>query len=988
MKLLVDVQALQTESRRRGIGRFTWGYIKGLASVSKQMDDVEIYLLLNGAYCPLLTSEIVNEAKTFVQQENIFVWYGVPHDFVSKGRNIELQEFYEQIRQQYIRFLGVDAVLYTSMFEGYNEQAVTRVIDKESGILSFSVVHDLIPFINPVQYLNPNQDYKQWYLDRLENLKNCDGLLAISEHSRWEVLEYLNFDKDRIVNMSSCINKEDFYLVRNPTTLINGCKYILYTGATDARKNHFRLISSFSKLPKDILEEYVLVIAGTLPDDRKREFQEFANGLGLNANQVVITGTVSDERLRDLYSGCYLYIFPSLSEGFGLPVLEAMACGAAVIGSNQTSIPEVIGWKEALFDPHNENEIRDKIVKAITDHKFYNKLKKNGRKQLEKFSWEKTAVKSIQYIKQYINLASKNTSLPKCDGMSQVEQCRFMAEELASGQKNFKKLALSRKYLVNLASAIDINASATNQSRTKSIYFDITELYKSRANSGIQRVTRKILYYFATELNTGYNILPVYFDEKYRKFRITKDEEFHYNIVDGSKIYDNQAISPKKGDMYIANDLILNISPEREWVVANMKNIGVKFYFMIHDILPTQLPHFFDAHFMPLFENHLNHLSKYHDGIICISESVVFELQDWYLSLGKVVNHPIKIDYSHNGTDLLKNSQLSGLTSEESEFLDKIRNDVNFIMVGTMEPRKGHMDVIAAFEDLLSKGVVANLIIVGKYGWNISATVEMLQSSKYFNKRIFWLSGVSDSFLESLYFSSVALIAASYAEGFGLPIVEAFQRKLAVIARDIPVFREVGGEHAEYFKDKFGLVNALQNIIKKANNNEQIANLDDVKFLTWRESSENFWNIIQKNEWRYQVTQDKNHLSYSFQMREMMHIGSAGRLGKRGIESTQQHGHLIYGPYLPFNAGRYKVSIHFNRFEPSSAKVDVYSNDNIEVICEALLRDLEKTEIGDKTVVNFEFSLERTQERMEFRIWVDDLSHLTVSRVDIHWLNA
>lgn len=983
MRVLVDVQALQTESRRRGIGRFTLGYIKGLTIVSKRLD-IEVCLLLNGVYDPILTNGIINELKNFVDQKNIFVWYGVSHDFISKGANIELQELYEKMRMQYIEMLNVDAVLYTSMFEGYSEQAVTRVAGGGE-IPSFVVVHDLIPFINPVQYLDNNQDYKVWYLDRLDNLKNCDGLFAISEYSKWEALEYLRLDKNKIINMSSCINKEDFYPVDNPTTLINGCKYILYTGATDARKNHFRLIKAFSKLPKHVLREYVLVLAGTLPDDRKREFLEFASNFGLNSSQVVVTGTVSDEKLRDLYSGCYLYVFPSLSEGFGLPILEAMACGAAVIGSNKTSIPEVIGWKEALFDPHNEDEIRDKILKAITDHKFYNKLKENGLKQLAKFSWEKTAYASLSYMKQQVDLVKKTRS--NFVKKTHVEQCGYLAKNLLRNPKEFKGLGLSRGALVNLANAIDINASVLSDNRTKSIYFDITELYKSRANSGIQRVTRKMLYYFAMELNTGYNIFPVYFDEKYRKFRITKDKEFHYSIIDGSKIYDNQAISPKRGDMYIANDLILNISPEREWVVANMKNIGVKFYFMIHDILPTQFPHFFDVHFMPLFENHLNHLACYHDGIICISESVVFDLQDWYLSLGKIVNHPIKIDYSHNGTDLLRDDQLGELTVEEQEFLAKIKSDANFIMVGTMEPRKGHIDVIAAFEELLSNNCVANLIIVGKYGWNISATVEMLQSSKYFNERIFWLSGVSDNFLEALYFSSNALIAASYAEGFGLPIVEAFQRKLAVVARDIPVFREVGGEYAEYFRDKGDLIGILRDIILKIKNNQRIANLENVKFLTWRESAKNFWEIIQKDEWRYQIVQDKNHLSYSFHMREMMHMGTAGRLGKRGIESTQQHGFLIYGPYLPLSFGNYKASLWFSNFVPSSAKVDVYNNDNIEVIYEALLKDLGSRCVGDKVVVDFNFALKSMQERAEIRIWVDDLSYISISRVDICRIN-
>jgi len=130
-------------------------------------------------------------------------------------------------------------------------------------------------------------------------------------------------------------------------------------------------------------------------------------------------------------------------------------------------------------------------------------------------------------------------------------------------------------------------------------------------------------------------------------------------------------------------------------------------------------------------------------------------------------------------------------------------------MVGTIEPRKGYLQAIDAFSQLWAEGVEANLVIVGKEGWkglpemarrDIPATIERLRSHSELDRRLYFLEGISDEYLEKVYGASTCLIAASYGEGFGLPLVEAAQHELPIIARDIPVFREVAGEHAFYFE--------------------------------------------------------------------------------------------------------------------------------------------------------------------------------------------
>jgi len=172
-------------------------------------------------------------------------------------------------------------------------------------------------------------------------------------------------------------------------------------------------------------------------------------------------------------------------------------------------------------------------------------------------------------------------------------------------------------------------------------------------------------------------------------------------------------------------------------------------------------------------------------------------------------------------------------------------------MVGTLEPRKGHVQVLEAFEQLWQAGHGVNLVIVGKQGWGVESFVERLCAHPELNKRLFWLEGISDEYLEKVYAASTCLIAASYGEGFGLPLIEAAQHKLPTIARDIPVFREVAGEHAYYFDGKSP--DALAQSIKAwltLHGADLHPKSNDMPWLTWKQSARQlFENIVQQHSW-------------------------------------------------------------------------------------------------------------------------------------------
>ena len=180
-------------------------------------------------------------------------------------------------------------------------------------------------------------------------------------------------------------------------------------------------------------------------------------------------------------------------------------------------------------------------------------------------------------------------------------------------------------------------------------------------------------------------------------------------------------------------------------------------------------------------------------------------------------------------------------------------------MVGTIEPRKGHLQVLDAFDQLWSQGLDINLIIAGAEGWRdlrqamrrtIPQIVAWLRSHPERGRRLFWIDGPSDEYLEKIYAASSCLIAASAGEGFGLPLIEAARHKLPIIARDIPVFREVAGGHAFYFTGE--KPDALAQAVK-----EWLALYDQGKhpksnampWMTWAQSAERLQEILLRGDW-------------------------------------------------------------------------------------------------------------------------------------------
>ncbi|HEX2965768.1 MAG TPA: glycosyltransferase [Syntrophorhabdaceae bacterium] len=178
--------------------------------------------------------------------------------------------------------------------------------------------------------------------------------------------------------------------------------------------------------------------------------------------------------------------------------------------------------------------------------------------------------------------------------------------------------------------------------------------------------------------------------------------------------------------------------------------------------------------------------------------------------------------------------------------INRLRGHINFLMVGTIEARKAHEAVLGAFELLWKTGVDVNLVIVGKRGWMVEDLAKRLITHHQRNKHLFWLEGLSDEHLEDVYAAGTCLIAASYGEGFGLPLIEAARHKLPILARDIPVFREIAGNHAHYFENTrdievlFSAFTDWLNLYKR----NQHPRSDGMPWVSWKESSKHLLGKI------------------------------------------------------------------------------------------------------------------------------------------------
>lgn len=232
---------------------------------------------------------------------------------------------------------------------------------------------------------------------------------------------------------------------------------------------------------------------------------------------------------------------------------------------------------------------------------------------------------------------------------------------------------------------------------------------------------------------------------------------------------------------------------------------GAEIVVLLHDIMPVTLPHIHEYPWRWHFKNNLVRLLGCVSHFYTISWQTLNDLKAFAAIQGREVRGAV----AYNGFSPAAGApDASGLTDAARAVLA----ERPWIMVGTVEPKKGHGEVVAAMEALWDAGYERPLVIIGRPGWHKEESAEAILTSRWLDKRLFWADAADDAALEAYYAGAHGYISASVQEGFGLPVLEAAARGLPVVVRDLPVFREILDEVGIYFTDRDGLSAAIRSL--------------------------------------------------------------------------------------------------------------------------------------------------------------------------------
>jgi glycosyltransferase involved in cell wall biosynthesis len=1011
MRFLLDLQVLQSESRNRGIGRYSRGLAQGLlcgpngAGASALLNLAVTQSLAERAKAsqPTADSDYWNEfdeIKQWIANCNagthVSVFRGLSGIAGMLSADWARVRACETLYDGYLDSLGIDLVHIPSPFDGFGDDTVVGWTDLcRSGPVRVATVYDLVAFEQPELYLaDPVRD--RWYRHRLAGLLKADLLVTISEHTRRVALAILNLAPERVISIGADTDPIFRRQERSPQEKASLLQkygiskpFVMHVGILEGRKNVETLVRAFAQLPSEIRAAHQLVLVADATPQQISDLRKTARQSGLDFETVVFPGFVPDYDLAGLYSASRVVVMPSLAEGFGLPVLEAMRCGAPVLASDATSLPEVVGNQQLLFDPTQPIALAEKLKCLLADDGFRQFALDHCALQEKQFSWTRTAARAheafaeavarrqaegpnskerIQYIlvpalalaksdvarveniaatlgntgdilltaphaqkltqlsgKHYPGIEPDRLSLaphqrtlilPQSEGLDLYQQAilsqipslvllpkaseNHMPAEWLYQSEGYSGLlaatsetseiafnALPDAYhqiigvladqgdtelaakietlyeshpasvIVKILSQLEPDnpllcaeiASAIAENHTADparsrLLVDISELVHRDARSGIQRVVRNIL----KQLLTGHfqlRVEPIYRDaDVYRYAR-----RFTCAFLNLEPLNLRDAIVDfYPSDTFLGLDLDISLSERAVSSLRELRCRGGSVNFVIYDLLPVTRPELFPSELVAAFENWFDRIKNVASRLIAISQSVADEVFAGLLRKSTQRAEKLELSWYHIGSGFNgfhRDAFLQDVTSDWADALFRLAGRTVFLTVGTIEPRKGISQLLDAAEEIW-RDHDATFVLVGKEGWLVTELVCRIKQHPELNKRLFWFGQVTDELLSGLYRMATAVILPSEAEGFGLPLIEAACLNTPIIARDIPVFREIGGEGAFYFRSENGkqLAAALRDWLRK-NATHDIPDPTTIKVLNWQQATEQLVTAVQ-----------------------------------------------------------------------------------------------------------------------------------------------
>ncbi len=361
-----------------------------------------------------------------------------------------------------------------------------------------------------------------------------------------------------------------------------------------------------------------------------------------------------------------------------------------------------------------------------------------------------------------------------------------------------------------LALAGEIAQETPDPLHQPQLLVDVTETHRNGRRTGIERVARSLALALLESPPAGFRVEPVYLTQAGKgRWHYRYARAFTAELLGVRAPFADQGIEFGAGDRLVCLDIAGDsfVQASREGLFERMRERGVHRRMFVHDLLPVLEPDYFPPGADSRFREWLDCVARL-DGALCFTQAVATALRSWMQA-----NHPQSagaylIDCIPAGADIASPTPGNELPHDAEVLLARLAAEPSVLMVGTLEPRKGYLQALRAFTFLWERGSSITLVIVGRPGWqdlpvgqqrDIPELLRALRTHPECGSRLIWLDGIGDEYLERVYAAASGLLAASKDEGFGLPLIEAAARGLPVLARDIPVFREVAGDQASYF---------------------------------------------------------------------------------------------------------------------------------------------------------------------------------------------
>lgn len=369
--MIIGIDASRAINESAGIARYSQNLLAALAKIDQKNKYKLLFTFVNNRRNKIkLAKNIAN--KFYLHQERIIPLPGQIKEMLW-GFNIPILKL----------IIGSCDIWHAlSFFEA-------SIGDKFPQIVT---IYDMSTFLYPEQ--RGEEISKRLSKRSIEVMKKARKIIAISQSTKKDILKFLpNIPAQKIKVIPLAIN--DIFIKDRSIKKKNT---ILFVGTVEPRKNLKNLIIAYKKLPVEIKNKYKLLIVGANGWNNSNIYQEAQEEVG--RNRIVFKNHVSNRELVKLYNQAKIFIYPSVYEGFGLPVLEAMSCGTPVITSCTSSLPEVAGQAAIYIDPNSVQDITNNIQKLLGDEKLQEKLSIMGIKQAQKFSWKKCAQETLNVYKE------------------------------------------------------------------------------------------------------------------------------------------------------------------------------------------------------------------------------------------------------------------------------------------------------------------------------------------------------------------------------------------------------------------------------------------------------------------------------------------------------------------------------------------------------------------------------------------------------------